>query len=137
MNICDVAGIRNAISAANNSNGVGCGKYRVGAAIYKNSRLISIGWNSKKTDPKCKNTYHFAHAEFHAAIRAIRKIDPKYDNLRGSPLKGYKIYIARIGRSGGLKMSKPCSACQDFLKNIGIKKVCYTNKHEEIGFMEL
>jgi len=90
--------------------------YRVGAAIFKGPRLISIGWNSEKTHPSSCTRYSAHHAEFSALVGNY-----KYD------LVGASIFVVRITPSGKIGMAKPCDACQDFIYAAGITKVFYTN----------
>ena len=88
---------------------------RVGAALFKGSRCISIGWNCKKTHPKA-NTIWSQHAEFNVFL-GFRKED----------IIGCDLYIARVTRGERIKTAKPCKDCHPVLEGLGLNKVFYTN----------
>jgi len=104
----------------------GCGKYRLGAAIYdKKGRLISIGWNKQKTHPKFGSfIYNRIHAEGDALLKALKK----KSSLKGS-------YIVVYRERGNL--AKPCSCCEGMLREAGIEKVYYTNGSNTLKEMQL
>lgn len=59
------------------------------------------------------------HCTTHAEVSAVK-------SCRGS-VEGATIYVARVSRDGQRQMmSKPCKACQKYLKEVGIKKIYYT-----------
>jgi tRNA(Arg) A34 adenosine deaminase TadA len=47
------------------------------------------------------------------------------------------VYVARVGKKGNLKLSKPCSMCYSAMKHVGIKKVVYTINGEMAGSYKL
>ena len=56
--------------------------------------------------------------------------------------KNYDILVIRINREGKLCNSRPCNQCIITLKNIGVKKVYYSNDdgkiiHEKLGTMQM
>jgi deoxycytidylate deaminase len=94
---------------------------KVGAAILKGSRLISIGWNdSRKTHPSSGTRYHGIHAEFSAIV----------GNYKTS-LHGATIFVARL-KKNCLGMAKPCPACEQLIREAGIKKVYFTNNDGQV-----
>lgn len=92
-------------------------RYQVGAAIYIGSKLISVGWNEDKTDPKQHSIFRWRHAET-ASLVGTRKTD----------LTKATIYVARVTKTGLLRIAKPCVDCQRLLKAAGIRKVVYTDR---------
>lgn len=115
----DERGLKAAIKAAAKST-FRC--HKVGAALFKGSRLIAQGWNKHKTHPdnRCEIS---RHGEFDTLIK-----------LPLDQLKGARLYIARLTRSGRVSYSKPCKHCLKFLKNLPLDKVFYTNY---LGKLEL
>lgn len=103
-------------------------KFKLGAVIVKNSKVISKGFNREgKTHPllvKEKQSFYDSkpylveniHAEFHAIMRTVNKSD----------LKGSTIIVFRCTSDGTLALARPCNSCQLFLKKFGIKKMIYT-----------
>jgi deoxycytidylate deaminase len=102
---------------------------RVGACIVFKNRIVSYGYNHKKTHPFqtrfAKNSEAiFFHAEVHAIKNALRFISI-------SELAKCSLYIARMkyDKSGKevFGMSKPCSGCARCIDEFEIKRIVYTN----------
>jgi len=91
------------------------GEFRVGAAIVRGRRVVSIGWNQRKTHPKSLSRYKAHHAEFHSIV-GMHKFD----------LVGSDIYVARVTPGGNIGMAKPCIYCQAFLRSCGIRRAYFT-----------
>lgn len=87
----------------------------VGAVISNGGRLISVGYNQKKTHP-LTNTFTL-HAEAHAII-ACRYNTPRLD--------GSILWVARDTVNGMPAMAKPCGDCMRLIVAAGIKRVYYT-----------
>jgi deoxycytidylate deaminase len=90
------------------------------AGIWLRNRLISVGFNQRKT--------HTLQTRFgrnqwslylHAEIDAIKNFlkTHKVDELRK-----VKMFVYR----DGFKNSKPCAGCQKAIVNFGIRKVFWT-----------
>jgi deoxycytidylate deaminase len=95
-------------------------KFRVGSAILKGRRILSVGTNKSKTSP-------FIHKKIdsrslvdrlHSEMACIMKA--------GSQLNGATIYIARLNKDGTTNMSRPCRLCMMLIREAGIKKAFYT-----------
>ena len=95
-------------------------KFKHGAIIRKNGKVIAVGINRNINDPEyLDNDVAVEHAAIHAevaALNACKKVN----------LKGATSYVARVTKNGEPKMSKPCKRCQKALADRGIKKVFYT-----------
>lgn len=100
-------------------------EFKVGAAIFKQGKLLSHACNTSKSHPKMIRfgNYVTSHAEFNA----VSKIKNK------DILKGTTIVVYREDKNGEIAMSKPCEMCGPMLKSYGIKKVIYTTRD---GFEE-
>ena len=94
----------------------GLHKYYVGAALFRKNRLIALGWNIRKTHPLCP-TSKSQHAEFNVMV-----------GLAKEDIKGSTLYVARVGRGGRIRMSRPCKDCENFLSMLGLGKIFYTNR---------
>ena len=90
--------------------------HRVGAALFKKNKLVGLGFNQKKTHPRCP-TNHSQHAEFNTCIGMNRE----------ELADGLTIYIARLTRTGKVGLARPCESCDNMLVGLGIKKIFYTN----------
>lgn len=106
------------ILAAQNSPGVGGKKscFKVGAALYRKNKLISLGYNSNKTHPKLISyfKYPYQHAETSAILGA------------GDLCHNGIIFVARLMKCGKIGLAKPCNSCFKVIYDNNIKQVYYT-----------
>jgi dCMP deaminase len=91
-------------------------QHKLGAIITDKNRVVGLGFNKSKTNPKSPHKYKSHHAEFDAILNSER-----YD------LRGCDIYVYRETRLGELAISFPCESCYNLLKSKGIKNVYYTD----------
>lgn len=98
---------------------------RMGAAIYKQQKLISIGWNTLKTHTKSRTWNNTQHAEF-AALLGV----PKHHVV------GAEMYVVRILKNGNRAHSKPCGECEELLWAAGIKRVWYISENGVVRRMK-
>lgn len=103
-------------------------RFRVGAVIFKGSRIISSGHNgvrSSSIHPAYKEYPNSLHAEQAALL-----------NLDWSSLSRVSILIVRINPSGELRLAQPCPMCSKLLDYIGIKRIYYSTQTGEIVLHE-
>lgn len=108
-------GLRIASQAAKLSNSH---TYKVGAALLKNGKPISTGWN-RYSMPKW--SFRRKIPTRHAEIHCVGKIS------EGS-VCGCILFIVRIKNNGELGYSKPCNECFNKLKKLNLKDIYYINK---------
>jgi deoxycytidylate deaminase len=87
---------------------------RIGAALFSKSNLIAVGFNIYGTTHP--DSDHI-RASLHAEHKAILKRQHFDDN------SGLVVYIYRELANGNPACSKPCSNCQNILREAGISKV--------------
>jgi len=103
-------------------------KARIASAVVYRDKVISYGFNSKKSHPfaqKFQKNPHaiFLHAETSAILRATKRISAK--ELRQSTLFVVRVKLDLRGRmSYGL--AKPCTGCQSCIDSHGIPRVLFT-----------
>lgn len=114
-------------------------QFHVGAVITYNGNIISRGHNSIKTHPVQKK-YNKKYRKFnnkdgkmimdtiHAEMAACLNIS----YVQGLDIKNWnkvKIFIYRIapGLKNGYGCAKPCPACSNMLRDLGIKNIYYTD----------
>jgi deoxycytidylate deaminase len=51
--------------------------------------------------------------------------------------EGSEVYVARVGKRGNLKMSKPCPMCESAMRHVGVKRVVYTINEKVAGSYKL
>ena len=110
-------------------------RFHVGCVIVYKGRVIGQGVNSNKTDPKQKkyNRYrNFSYSKepikhsLHAEIAALKSVP--YPIKESIDWKKAAIYIYRIcaGRELGQGMARPCPACMEAMRDMGIQSIYYT-----------
>lgn len=95
-------------------------KIKLGAAVFKKNRIISVGYNSKKTHPKLLR--YFKHSTLHAECDSIFHCENK------EILKGSDIFVFRESKAGTPLLSKPCSMCVQVLFEHGVKRAFWTTE---------
>ena len=90
------------------------------ALVVRKSKVIAIGYNSRKTSPRMDTRMNMLHAEYHAILRC-----PESD------LRGCDVVVARARSQGKAGLARPCEACQEILRRGGIKRVFYTTNWDD------
>lgn len=85
---------------------------RVGAAVVKNGRVLSVGYNRTGYASRTPKAWS-RHAELSAIIQA-------------GDVRGATVYVYRSYLNGSPGMAKPCETCSILLKEAGIKRVVYS-----------
>jgi len=100
-------------------------KFKLGAVVLdKKHRVLNFASNDMtKTHTKSKGWGGYIHAEFKTLL-----------GLSIEETQGGSIYVYRELQDGSMAMSKPCSVCQEIIKQYGIKNVYYTT---ETGYNKL
>ena len=117
---------------------VGSCSAHVGAVAVFRGRVIARGHNQNKTHPlqyeynrfrfDTNSTHHYFPSFIHAEITVISKIrnlDINFNEVI--------IYIYRELRDGSIATARPCASCYNALRDLGIRRVCYTTEN---GFCE-
>lgn len=90
-------------------------QHRHGCIIVHKNRVVSTGYNEKKTHTQSLHKFNYLHAEISALI-----------GLDFEKTKGCTAYIYREDRNGNPAMSRPCVACLETIKRAGIKTIYYS-----------
>lgn len=99
-------------------------RYKMGAVIFKGSRIISSGHNQFRNSPFPAKYKKFVHT-LHAEQAALLGVD--WEKLKGS-----SILVMRSNLSGNFSLAYPCEHCYNSILYIGIKWLYYTNRKGEI-----
>lgn len=99
--------------------------------VYKN-KILSFGVNSEKTSfyqyrMRCKTDIdqsNFIYDKTHAEIAAIKKIHLSFNDW-----EHVEIFIVSKKKDNSFRLSRPCPICEKTIKDLGIKKVYYTNSY--------
>jgi deoxycytidylate deaminase len=102
-------------------------RIKIGAVAVNKKHIVSVGVNEPKSHPIQKR-YNVDYVEYgkddhlkhgiHAEIACI--VNAKHD------LHGATMYIFREDNNGDLNICRPCEACYNMIKDVGISKIIYT-----------
>lgn len=96
-------------------------QYKLGAAVVRNGKIISSGYNHlRKTNPQIISIGRSNFKTVHAEMDCIFKLKNK------ELLKGATIFVYREKKDGTLGCARPCPICFNFLAFYGIKKIIYS-----------
>ena len=122
-------------------------RFHIGCVITYKHTIIGRGHNSNKSHPMQKeynrqfrkfNCVHgaYIHDSIHAEIAAINSI-PYTTGIQVDWSK-VKVFVYRIcnGKELGYGNAKPCPACTNAIRDLGIKDVFYTND-DGLSYLEL
>lgn len=111
------------VEEANKSNY----EVRLGAVIFKGSKIISSGHNYIRSCSSVHSRYRKWMNSLHAEVDAIINAGDV------SKLKGASILVMKVSKKyGKLSNGNPCPWCKLLIKNSGIKTIYYSNKFGEI-----
>jgi|TARA_R110000803_G_scaffold94563_1_gene162235 deoxycytidylate deaminase len=95
--------------------------YKHGAVLIKGGSIINTSCNKNRLvsfgSRFCKD--HDGVATLHAELGAILGIERNIT-------EGATLYVARVGKDGGFRLSKPCSMCTAAMEYVGIKRAYWT-----------
>lgn len=114
MNVHTLERLRKIAKKASESSSY---KIKLGAAVFKKHRVISIGYNSTKTHPMLLK--YFKHGTVHAEVACTSGINREL-------LKGADIFVFRESKEGMPLLSRPCGMCVQVLNEHGIKRAFWT-----------
>lgn len=108
----------------------GTKKVKLGSVLIYKGKVMSVGWNTDKSSPIQKQfnalrdldttqctVRHGTHSEMLCLIRAK---DLEIDFSKAS------LFTYRKKRDGTAGNAKPCPACAEYIKQLGIKNIYYT-----------
>jgi deoxycytidylate deaminase len=92
--------------------------HKHGAVIVRGGRVLSLGMNRwRNRDLLDTGGDYNPNITTHAEIDALSRIsDPR----------GVTVYVARVGKNGDEKFSRPCDNCAKAMIAAGVKSVVYT-----------
>lgn len=108
--------LKKAIETAKKTEGLR--NFKLGAVLFDKGVIVSAKGNCTKTHPALR--YYTPWPILHAESRAI--LSHGLDNCHN-----LELMVVRINQTGDLTMSKPCKVCQELIKDVGIKRVWYSD----------
>jgi len=106
--------------------------YRHGALLIRGGSVLN--WSENKNQ-YCGfgnrfRQYNTGLPTVHAELGCILGVDK-------SKTKNATIYVARIGKAGDWRLSKPCAMCMAAAKFAGVRQIVYTIEDGEVGTAKL
>ena len=104
-------------------------QYHLAAILKRRGRIIRIGENTDKTHPRFKRQYKDGTwaSHMHAEMNVLRFAEP-----------GDEIEVMRFTKCDyNWTMAKPCQLCVMHMREVGIRKVRFTNWKGEWEEMQL
>ena len=121
-------------------------RFHVGCVVVYKGHVISRGHNSKKTHPvqqrqnrfRVLNNYdkpnNYYPPSIHAEVSALCSISyPVGINIKWDRVK---IYVVRVLKNGDMACSKPCAACENLIRTLGIKGCYYSENNNCLAYIE-
>lgn len=108
------------------------GRCQTGAVAIYGNKVLAIGWNSNKTSSlqaRYNSTRGFNGFQYKSAIHAEMMVISKIQYL-DIDFSQVRVFVWR-GKTEPM-LSKPCSACERALRDLGIRKVFYTGNNSFI-----
>ena len=112
-------------------------KIKIGAVIMYKSKVISVGYNTNKSNPiqKMYNIYRNTNGReydvekqangLHAEIMALQHATRSFKG----DLSKCSIFVYSRRKDGSTRLTKPCNACSKRLKELGIRNIYYTTNN--------
>lgn len=104
--------------------------HRIGAVIFKGSRILSSGHNELRGNGKIHPKYKHFDNSIHAEQAAV------LDLKDWSKAKNANILIVRINNLGQMRLAYPCDMCQQMIKYLGINKIFYSDSEGKIQMIK-
>lgn len=92
-----------------------------GCVVVRKNRVVSFGFNSRKSHPKSPIPRWFCiHAELSACM-----------GIPADKLHGSDVYVVRLTKTGKYAMSKPCPFCETMLRGAKVRRAFYTTRERD------
>lgn len=104
-------------------------RQRLGAVIFKGSRILGAGYNRVGASQNRLKTTHWPdsiHAEVDALLDALRRHP-------ASELRGADILVIRLKKDGAFGLALPCEHCYTTLVNTGIRRIYFSDNNGDFS----
>ncbi len=121
-----------AVVQARKSNG----GYRHGSVLFRGPRVLGLGHNELRhvswvtSLPGDAGDTNLTDWNVHAEVSCLH-------NVRKDLTAGADMVVVRIGRSGAIRLSQPCSRCLRTVTRQGVRRVYYSITEDLYGRIDL
>lgn len=115
----------------------------IGCVVTYKGHIIGRGHNSSKTHPLQKEFNRFRKFSYsnnyspdsiHAEMAALCSVSyPVGINVKWNKVR---IYVCRVRKDGTTACSRPCKACENFMRSLGIGGCYYTENNNCLAYIE-
>lgn len=102
-------------------------RIKIGAVATYKHRIVSSGFNSRKTDPLQKkyNVYRFEEETPHCVHAELICLKPLIgrDDI---DFRHVDLYIHRSNKDGAPLLARPCRSCEKLIRDLKIRKVFFS-----------
>lgn len=105
---------------------------RLGAVLVHKKTVLGAGYNRSDHPILYTGKVPALHPNMgmHAEVAAIHGLEYKIT-------KGAILYVVRLRKNNTIALSKPCSSCQWYIGNVGIKRVIYSTDDGSFNTMRM
>lgn len=108
-------------------------QHRLGCALYYGKSVLGLGWNSSiQTHPTQEKFNKYRHMKgkvwtpkVHAEIKALESSRHYEVNW-----KKVTLYVWREHRNGIAALARPCPACMQAIRQLGIRHIIYSDEND-------
>ena len=101
-------------------------RQKIGAVVFKGSRILGSGYNEIRHCSKINPKYKKYDCSIHAEQKALLSCK---DWVKVS---GSSILVVRINKRGEFLLSKPCNMCMNMINHLNIKNLYYSTSDGQI-----
>ena len=118
-------------------------KFRLGCVVTYKHNIIGTGSNGTKTDPiqKTFNRYRdFRYSNsyepdtVHAEVKALKSVS--YVVGKNINWNHVHVYVFRIRKDGSGACARPCRACENLMRSLGITGCYYSESNNCLAYIE-
>lgn len=118
-------------------------RFHVGCVVTYKGHIIGRGHNSTKTHPvqdkfnryrRFNNSGGYSPSSIHAEISALCSV--KHCMINDINWSKVKVYVYRVRRDGNGACSRPCKACEHFMRSLGITGCYYSEDNNCLAYIE-
>lgn len=94
-------------------------RHKLGCVVLKGNRVLASAHNQRRHAFLPKRSWQRREGTVCAERMALLKLLDKANNS--------VVYVGRVNEKGDFLLAKPCEACMNMMRDLGIKKIFYSD----------